>query len=118
MLEKEVRDRKRPIKVYVSPSERNVLQSKASKCRARSIGDYLRQVGQGYEPKSRFDQEFLRELIAFKADQARLGGLLKLWLSERPGEGTSVRNIRSILNQLEASQQHLARWILREAKKL
>lgn len=117
-MEKDVRDRKRPIKIYVTPLERELLQNQANKCRVRSVGDYLRQVGQGYEPRSRFDQDFIREMMRIKADQGRLGGLLKLWLSEKPGEGTSVRNVRSVLNQIEATQQQLARLILKECTKL
>lgn len=112
------RPRSQRIEVWATPEEKAVIEENARKCRSRSASEYLRELGQGFEPRSRFDQEFLKELMALKADQARLGGLLKLWLSEKPGEGTSVKNVRSVLNQLEASQQHLARWILREAKKL
>ncbi|MEB3286611.1 MAG: conjugal transfer protein TraJ [Vampirovibrionales bacterium] len=112
------RPRNMRIEVLVTPEEKSAIEANAKRCRTRSTSEYLRELGQGYEPKSRFDQEFIRTMMTLKADQGRLGGLLKLWLSEKSGEGASVRNIRSLLNQLESSQQHLARWILREAQKL
>ncbi|MEB3286885.1 MAG: conjugal transfer protein TraJ [Vampirovibrionales bacterium] len=112
------RPRHKKIEVWTTPEEKEAIEANAKRCRSRSTSEYLRELGQGFEPKSRFDQEFIKEIMALKADQGRLGGLLKLWLSERAGEGASVKNVRSILNQIEASQQHLARWILRETKKL
>jgi len=112
------RPRHTRIEVWVTPEEKAVIEANAKRCRNRSTSEYLRDLGQGFEPKSRFDQEFIKTIMSLKADQGRLGGLLKLWLSERAGEGASVKNVRSVLNQLEASQQHLARWILRETKKL
>lgn len=112
------RPRSQRIDVWVTPEEKKDIEANAANCRSRSISEYLRDLGRGFEPRSRFDQDAIKELITLKADQGRLGGLLKLWLSERPSEGVRSANVRDVLNQIEACQQQLARLILKEAKKL
>ena len=52
---------------------------------------YLKTLGLGYEPKSLLDAERVGELLKACGDLGRLGGLLKLWLSERPGDGAPDR---------------------------
>ena len=42
---------------------------------------YLRQVGLGMPIKSILDQNSIADLAKVNADQGRLGGLLKLWLT-------------------------------------
>jgi hypothetical protein len=46
-----------------------------------SVSRYLRDVGMGYEPQSVIDAELVRQLSKINGDQGRLGGLLKLWLT-------------------------------------
>lgn len=110
------KDRKRPFKVYVNPIERDEIEQ-----RAASVGltpsSYLCNVGLGYQPKSTFDQDAILELVKLHADQGRLGGLLKLWLTEKPGEGARVKDVRALLNQIESLQVQLARLVMTEALK-
>ena len=63
-----------------------------ARCRALKLSrsEYLRNLGLGYQPKSQFDQDAIRALVKLHADQGRLGGLLKLWLTERKGEGANA----------------------------
>ena len=63
------RPRKQRIEVWVTPEEKAAIEANAKRCRSRSSSSYLRELGQGFEPKSRFDQQFIRELMAIKADQ-------------------------------------------------
>lgn len=77
-----------------------------------SRSEYLRNLGLGYQPKGQFDQEAIRELVKLHADQGRLGGLLKLWLSEKKGEGAPVKEVRSVLQQVESLQMQLARLVM------
>jgi hypothetical protein len=116
-VKKETRDRKRPLKVVVSATERARIEAVAERCRL-SVSSYLRTVGLGYEPTSRFDREHFRELVKLHADQGRLGGLLKLWLSEKKGEGAPVKNVRSLLEQIESCQMQIARIVMEEKKRL
>lgn len=116
-VNREVRDRNRPLRVVVSVGERAQIEAMAKECRM-SVSAYLRNVGLGFQPNSRFDREAIRNLIALHADQGRLGGLLKLWLAERNGEGANVREIRSVLQQIESLQMELARIVMTEKKRL
>ncbi len=115
-MEKQARDRRRPMKVVVSSEERQEIEQRA-KAAGLSVSAYLRNLGIGFEPKSMFDQDAILELVKLHANQGRLGGLLKLWLSEKPGEGTSVKNVRSLLQQIESLQMQLTRIAMRQVLK-
>lgn len=117
MTDTETRERQKPLRVYVSPKERQAILALARDCRLPP-STYLRRIGLGYQPKSSIDRESIRELVKVNADQGRLGGLLKLWLSERKGEGATVSNVRSVLEQIESLQFTIARLIAHEARRL
>jgi len=91
-----------------------------ARCRALKLSrsEYLRNLGLGYQPKSQFDQEAIRELVKLHADQGRLGGLLKLWLTERKGEGANASEVRSVLQQIESLQMQMARLVMKEKSRL
>lgn len=117
MPETDTRDRQKPLKVYVSTSERERIVALAKDCRL-APSTLLRTLGLGYQPKSAFDREAVRELGKLNDDQGRLGGLLKLWLSEKKGEGAPVHHVRSVLQQIEHVQTVIAKLILQEARRL
>jgi hypothetical protein len=102
----EARDRQRPIKVYVTPVERAEI---AERARATSLtaSTYLRNVGLGHFPKSTLDARLVWDLAKINADQGRLGGLLKLWLAERPGDGAAAFDVRHLLRDVEDAQRQL-----------
>jgi hypothetical protein len=83
-----------------------------------SRSEYLRNLGLGYEPKGQFDQDAIRELVKLHADQGRLGGLLKLWLTEKKGEGLSIKNVRSVLQQIETLQMEIAKLVMKEKSRI
>jgi Mobilization protein NikA len=76
-----------------------------------SVSHYLRNLGLGDPPKSQLDRQLVLELIKLNGDQGRLGGLLKLWLSSRPGEGASAFDVRKLLREIEATQALLKRAV-------
>ena len=74
----------------------------------RSVAAYLRDVGQSYPIRGVMDYEKVRELAAINGDLGRLGGLLKLWLTNDPktvhfGEST----IRALLARIEKTQDDM-----------
>lgn len=83
MNDKKVVTRKNspPIKVYCLPEKRAEIVANARKA-GISTARYLREVGQGYQVKSVMDYEYVRELARISGDLGRLGGLLKLWLTD------------------------------------
>ena len=76
----ETRKGNTPIKVWVTPSEKEIIHENAKAC-GMSNSAYLRQVGLGMPIKSILDQNSIADLAKVNADQGRLGGLLKLWLT-------------------------------------
>jgi len=69
-----------PIVVRVTPDEKAVIESLAKQT-GHSTSAYLRLLGQGYVPKSIVDHGKVMELARINGDLGRLGGLLKLWLT-------------------------------------
>lgn len=111
-MKKSTRDRQRPLKVWVSPEERQVIEARA-KASGLAVSAYLRTAGLGIEPKSVFDQDAILALVKAHADQGRLGGLLKWWLSSKPDEGASTTEVRAVLKQIEQLQKQLTDLVKR-----
>jgi hypothetical protein len=111
------RPRGKRIDVWTSTEEYTGIVSNAKRVKL-SNSEYLRNLGLGYQPKGRFDQEAIGKLVKLHADQGRLGGLLKLWLSERQGEGAPAKDVRSVLEQIESLQMQLARLVLQEKNRV
>lgn len=88
--------------VAVTPTERAHIQANAKKA-GLSVAAYLRQLGMGYEVRSVLDHAHVLEVTRARGDLGRIGGLLKLWLSEREGEGAPAADVRDVLNQIEAA---------------
>ena len=98
-----------PIKVYCLPEERELIEANA-KMAGISVARYLRDVGQGYQIKGVMDYQHVRELVRVNGDLGRLGGLLKLWLTDdvrtlQFGEAT----ILALLGRIEATQDEMSR---------
>ena len=110
------RPRSNRMDVWADDEELAEINQRAKALRL-SRSEYLRNLGLGYQPKSQFDQEAVRSLVKLNADQGRLGGLLKLWLSEKPGEGASQKNVKDVLNQIESLQQLMAQLVLKGISK-
>lgn len=70
-----------PIKVYCLPDERERIAANAKKAGV-SVARFLREVGQGYQITGLMDYEYVRELVRVNGDLGRLGGLLKMWLTD------------------------------------
>jgi hypothetical protein len=80
MANKVTRKNSAPIKVYSLSEEKDQIKNQAQNC-GISVSKYLRTLGMGYKPKSIVDNEKVQELAKINGDLGRLGGLLKLWLS-------------------------------------
>ena len=98
-----------PIKVYCLPEVRAEIEANAKRA-GISVARYLREVGQGYQVKGVMDYQYVRELVRVNGDLGRLGGLLKLWLTDDPrtarfGDAT----ILALLGRIEATQAEMSR---------
>jgi hypothetical protein len=75
------RRRSRDLRVPVFEEEAAVIEHQA-KSVGLSIAAYLRAVGQGYQPRAIVERERIHDMLRVNGDLGRLGGLLKLWLSD------------------------------------
>lgn len=61
-----------------------------------SVSAYLRCIGLGYQPRGMVDLEQVQALLKVSADAGRLGGLLKMWLTDDVRlEGFGARDMRA-----------------------
>jgi hypothetical protein len=87
------------LKVRVTPEERQQIERLAA-ATSLPVATYLRTLGLGYEPRSTLDASRVGDLLKACGDLGRLGGLLKLWLTDRPGEGAAVEDVRALLHSI------------------
>jgi len=103
------RKRRHHLRVPVFPDERTKIEANAQAA-GISVAAYLRDVGQGYQIKGVLDYQRVRELVRVNGDLGRLGGLLKLWLTDdvrtaQFGEAA----VRALLARIETTQDELSR---------
>lgn len=109
--EKPARRQRTHIKIWCDPEEKAKIEALAESV-GESASSYLRLVGLGYQPRSMIDREQARELVRVNGDLGRLGGLLKLWLTDdekldefKPARMTRI--IRGVLDKIAANQEEL-----------
>jgi hypothetical protein len=95
------------MKVFVTDDERSRIEERA-KATGLSVSAYLRTAGLGHHIKSVLDHAAVIDLAKVNGDQGRLGGLLKLWLVDRPGRGAPEIEVRRLLERIGDLQGRLA----------
>ncbi|WP_448949351.1 conjugal transfer transcriptional regulator TraJ [Lautropia mirabilis] len=97
-----------PIKVYCLPEEREAI-SRNAKAAGMSLSSFLLTVGQGYRVTGVTDYERVRELARINGDLGRLGGLLKLWLTDdEKTAGFGRDTILRLLDRIEMTQEEMS----------
>jgi hypothetical protein len=97
-----------PIKVWCLPEEKAAIEANAQRA-GMSMSMYLRNVGIGYQIKGTIDQDLVLKLAKVNGDQGRLGGLLKLWLTNseklEPYDPAQMRRvIQGVLDRIVSMQ--------------
>lgn len=101
-----------PIKVYCLADEKKLIEENA-KAAGKSTSAFLLAVGQGYRVNGVMDYEQVRELSRINGDLGRLGGLLKLWLTNDERTATfGDATIRAVLTKIEKNQDELAQVMM------
>ena len=98
--------------IRVTAAERAAIEAGAERVQM-STAAYLRALGLGYDPPSKVDLRTIHELGRLRADLGRLGGLLKLWLTDRAGEGTAARDVSRVLAEIEQRQAEIEAAVVR-----
>ena len=94
----------RHLRVPVLPDEEIQIKSNAA-IAGLSIAEYLRRVSLGYQIQSIVDKDYVLQLSKINADQGRLGGLLKLWLTQDLRVAHfDHRTIKILLNRIRDTQ--------------
>ncbi|MBE7157429.1 MAG: hypothetical protein INR62_03170 [Rhodospirillales bacterium] len=65
-----------------------------------SLASHLRAVALGGQVHSVLDHAAVSEWVRVAGNQGRLGGLLKLWLVEKPSQGTPEIEVHRLLDRL------------------
>lgn len=95
------------INFRISKKDRDEISLNAQKCNL-SVGEYLRLLGMGYTPKSNVNLLAINDMLSINADLGRLGGLLKLWLTDDSKLGYySEFGIRHLLRKIEFTRRKL-----------
>jgi len=117
-MENITRKNGRHLRVPVLPEEEDAIKANA-KAAGLTIAAYLRNVGLGYEIKGVLDQQAVAELAKVNADLGRLGGLLKMWLTndERLAMYDSAQLSQTILGALEKIKE-IQGVLLEKVKKI
>jgi hypothetical protein len=108
----------RCLRVPVLGDDEAIIKANAKAARL-STAEFLRRVGRGEAPASTLDLQAVDLLAKVNADQGRLGGLLKLWLTDDPKWVVFVdqRDVRSVvltlLQQIRDNQKKLQAVMLR-----
>ena len=108
MKKKQSRRRVQKLQVPVLPAEAIEIKSNAADC-GLAVAAYLRNVGLKYKPNSILDYKAISELVKVNADLGRLGGLLKMWLTNDErlklfGKELVVAKINGLLDEIQLTQ--------------
>lgn len=95
------------MKVFVTDDERTRIAERAGAA-GLSVSAYLRTAGLNHPIQSVLDHAAVMDLAKVNGDQGRLGGLLKLWLVDRPGRGVPEIEVRRLLDRIGDLQGKLA----------
>lgn len=71
------------------------------------VSTLLRKLALGYQPPSLLDLETLHFVSRLRGDLGRLGGLLKQYLLEEPGNSVPETEVRATLNMILEKQNEL-----------
>ena len=105
--EKPTRKGSPPIKVYCLPEEHRQIETNANTA-GLSLSTYLLKVGMGCQIHGIADHKQVEELARINGDLGRLGGLLKLWLTDDARTAQFGKaTIRAVLSRIEATQDQM-----------
>jgi hypothetical protein len=114
MKKKPSRRRVKQLQVPVLPTEDTEIKCNASNC-GLPVAAYLRALGLQYKPKSILDYKAVTELAKVNGDLGRLGGLLKMLLTnnERLGKEYAIPKIHELLDEIQTTQALLLETVKR-----
>lgn len=103
----ETRKKTKIARVRMTPEEWQTVEELAGMC-SLSVPEFMRRTALGYTPKSNIDAQHRLNVAKQVGDLGRLGGLLKMWLSDpnKKQEGRTLR-VPTILNEIVALKKQI-----------
>ncbi|XUA21506.1 plasmid mobilization protein (plasmid) [Citrobacter sp. OP27] len=98
------------LKFRVSDEQKKLIETLASHSSFGSVSEYVRARALNHKIESRFDADFMLELIKINADIARLGNLLRLSLKDN--NKYSPEQLKLIESNLVATSSRLKEMVL------
>ena len=102
----ERRERARPLRVFVSPSEREQIEANAALANM-SVSSYLRATGLNTPLRSTLDYDSALKMLSVAGDLGKFAGVVKLWLSQRRGEGVTVADLNLAMREARDVQRQI-----------
>ena len=113
-IKKERRDKK--LRVPVLPIEETEIKAKATDA-GLTVAEYLRNLGLGYRVPSIVDSRQVDSLLKINGDLGRLGGLIKLWLTnDKRTKLIGKSQLHLTLNSIRDTQSAMLDIIMRLKK--
>lgn len=110
--ERKTRRNGRPISLYCTDSEREAIDGNVAKSGLKSRNEFMIRVATGIQITSAIDRQSIEDMIKINANNGRLGGLLKLWLSDHTKtENINTAEIRGVLKLIAKNQNDLSKII-------
>ena len=100
------RPRRDRLEVWVTPQEKAEISRRADAAGLPG-STFLRNLALNVPIRSVYDYEAVSEMAKLRGDIGRVGGLLKLWLSSRRGEGASVADVNRALRDVNDLKERL-----------
>lgn len=101
-----------PIKVYCTSSQRQIIEQNAISV-GMSLSTYLQRVGANYSLNIQSNNEDVEKLLKINADLGRLGGLIKLWLTnDKRTKLIGREELHRLLGQITSTQSELVEAII------
>ena len=108
--------RDKRLRVPVLPGEEMMIKTKAGEA-GLTIAEYLRNLGLGYSVPSVIDNRQVDALLKINADLGRLGGLIKLWLTnDRRTKYIGKSQLHMTLDTIRETQSAMLSEILKIRK--
>lgn len=95
------------LEVRLTPSERAEIAARA-RAAALPLSDYIRASALHASVRSVYDLDAVNTMAALNGNLGRVGGLLKLWLAERRGDGAAAVKVDDVLASLMEIKDQLA----------
>ena len=96
----------RMIKCRVSDAEQHEIEERAASV-GMTLSAYMRAAALNHPIRAQADWQAVKDMLKVAADLGRIAGLLKLWLTERNGEGAASIDVARMMKDFRQLQGEL-----------